>query len=61
MLHDFNAMIYMRGQKEDYDYWASLGNAGWTWDDVLPLFKKVEDYQHGADDMHGVGGELRVK
>ncbi|MEO5741165.1 MAG: GMC family oxidoreductase N-terminal domain-containing protein [Vicinamibacterales bacterium] len=56
-----NAMIYMRGQKEDYDYWASLGNAGWSWDDVLPLFKKVEDYQHGADDMHGVGGELRVE
>ena len=56
-----NAMIYMRGQKEDYDYWASLGNAGWSWDAVLPLFKKVEDYQHGADEMHGVGGELRVE
>jgi choline dehydrogenase len=56
-----NAMIYMRGQKEDYDYWASLGNAGWSWEDVLPLFKKVEDYQHGADEMHGVGGELRVE
>ena len=56
-----NAMIYMRGQKEDYDYWASLGNAGWSWEDVLPLFKKVEDYQHGADDMHGAGGELRVE
>jgi choline dehydrogenase len=56
-----NAMIYMRGQKGDYDHWASLGNAGWSWDDVLPLFKKVEDYQHGADDMHGVGGELRVE
>jgi choline dehydrogenase len=56
-----NAMIYMRGQKEDYDYWASLGNAGWSWDDVLPLFKKVEDYQHGADEMHGAGGELRVE
>jgi choline dehydrogenase len=56
-----NAMIYMRGQKEDYDHWASLGNAGWSWDEVLPLFKKVEDYQHGADEMHGVGGELRVE
>ena len=56
-----NAMIYMRGQKEDYDHWASLGNHGWSWTDVLPLFKKVEDYQHGADDMHGVGGELRVE
>ena len=56
-----NAMIYMRGQKGDYDYWASLGNAGWSWDEVLPLFKKVEDYQHGADEFHGVGGELRVE
>ncbi len=56
-----NAMIYMRGQKLDYDYWASLGNAGWSWDEVLPLFRKVEDYQHGADEMHGVGGELRVE
>ena len=51
----------MRGQKEDYDYWASLGNRGWSWDDVLPLFKKMEDYQHGADEMHGAGGELRVE
>ena len=56
-----NAMIYMRGQKSDYDYWASLGNAGWSWNDVLPLFRKVEDYQHGADEMHGAGGELRVE
>jgi choline dehydrogenase-like flavoprotein len=56
-----NAMIYMRGQAEDYDYWASLGNPGWSWSDVLPLFKKVEDYQHGADEMHGAGGELRVE
>jgi choline dehydrogenase-like flavoprotein len=56
-----NAMIYMRGQKEDYDHWASLGNEGWAWTDVLPLFKKVEDYQHGADEMHGAGGELRVE
>ena len=56
-----NAMIYMRGQREDYDYWASLGNEGWSWNDVLPLFKKVEDYQHGADEMHGAGGELRVE
>jgi len=56
-----NAMIYMRGQKGDYDHWASLGNRGWSWNDVLPLFKKVEDYQHGADEMHGAGGELRVE
>ena len=56
-----NAMIYMRGQRADYDHWASLGNRGWGWDDVLPVFKRSEDYQHGADEFHGVGGELRVE
>ena len=56
-----NAMIYMRGQKSDYDHWAALGNRGWSWGDVLPLFKRSEDYQHGADEFHGVGGEMRVE
>jgi choline dehydrogenase len=56
-----NAMIYMRGQRSDYDHWASLGNRGWAWDDVLPVFKRSEDYQHGADALHGAGGELRVE
>ncbi|HET8699576.1 MAG TPA: GMC family oxidoreductase N-terminal domain-containing protein, partial [Gammaproteobacteria bacterium] len=56
-----NAMIYMRGQKSDYDHWAALGNRGWSWDDVLPVFKRSEDYQHGADEFHGAGGELRVE
>ncbi|MDA0821025.1 MAG: GMC family oxidoreductase N-terminal domain-containing protein [Proteobacteria bacterium] len=56
-----NAMIYMRGQASDYDHWAELGNRGWSWADVLPVFKRSEDYQHGADDFHGVGGELRVE
>ena len=56
-----NAMIYMRGQRSDYDYWAQLGNRGWGWDDVLPVFKKSEDYQHGADEFHGADGELRVE
>ena len=56
-----NAMIYMRGQRRDYDHWASLGNRGWGWDDVLPVFKKSEDYQHGGDAFHGSGGELRVE
>ena len=37
-----NGLIFIRGQKEDYDHWASLGNAGWSWDDVLPYFKKAE-------------------
>jgi choline dehydrogenase len=56
-----NAMIYMRGQKSDYDHWAALGLRGWSWDDVLPVFKRSEDYEHGADDFHGAGGELRVE
>jgi choline dehydrogenase len=56
-----NAMIYMRGQKSDYDHWASLGLRGWSWDDVLPIFKRSEDYVHGADEFHGSGGELRVE
>ena len=56
-----NAMIYMRGQRSDYDHWAQLGNRGWGWDDVLPVFKASEDYQHGADEYHGTGGELRVE
>jgi choline dehydrogenase len=56
-----NAMIYMRGQKSDYDHWAQLGNRGWSWDEVLPWFKRSEDYQHGADEYHGAGGELRVE
>ena len=56
-----NAMIYMRGQRSDYDHWAALGNRGWSWDEVLPLFKRSEDYQHGADAFHGAGGELRVE
>ena len=56
-----NAMIYMRGQRADYDHWAALGNRGWGWDDVLPVFKRSEDYQHGADEFHGAGGELRVE
>ena len=46
-----NAMIYMRGQQSDYDYWAALGNDGWSWQDVLPVFKQSEDYQHGADEF----------
>ncbi|MGA8007732.1 MAG: GMC family oxidoreductase [Burkholderiales bacterium] len=56
-----NAMIYMRGQKADWDHWAALGNRGWSWDEVLPLFEKLEDYQHGAADGYGAGGEMRVE
>lgn len=56
-----NAMIYMRGQKEDWDHWAALGNRGWAWDDVLPIFKGLEDYERGATDGYGAGGEVRIE
>lgn len=56
-----NGMIYMRGQARDYDQWRQLGNVGWGWDDVLPLFKRSEDQARGADDLHGSGGEWRVE
>ncbi len=60
-----NGMIYMRGQRGDYRSWVEAGNAGWDWDDVLPYFKKHEDYQGldegGTDPLHGHGGEWRVE
>jgi len=56
-----NAMVYMRGQARDYDGWRSLGNAGWGWDEVLPVFKRSEDYHLGAGALHGAGGEWRVE
>ncbi len=57
-----NGMIYMRGQREDYDQWAELcGDERWRWDAVLPVFKRSEDYHRGADALHGAGGEWRVE
>lgn len=56
-----NAMIYMRGQPRDYDRWSDLGNPGWSYQEVLPFFKKSESFIHGADDVHGDSGELRVE
>jgi choline dehydrogenase len=56
-----NGMIYMRGQARDYDQWRQFGNRGWGWDDVLPFFKQHEDFMHGADELHGAGGELRIE
>jgi choline dehydrogenase-like flavoprotein len=56
-----NAMVYMRGQAGDYDHWRQLGLPGWSWDDVLPYFKKHEDNFLGASDHHAVGGEWRVE
>src|SRR5437868_1747426 len=55
-----NGMVYIRGQREDFDHWRQLGNAGWSFDDVLPYFRRSEDQQRGADDLHGAGGPLRV-
>ncbi|HBS24730.1 MAG TPA: choline dehydrogenase [Thalassospira sp.] len=56
-----NGMIYMRGQAADYDHWRQSGCNDWGWDDVLPHFRKSEDYYLGSDDMHGSGGEWRVE
>lgn len=55
-----NAMIYIRGHKWDYDHWASLGTDGWSYDEVLPYFKKAENFEDGADAFHGEGGPLSV-
>jgi choline dehydrogenase-like flavoprotein len=56
-----NAMIYLRGQREDYDDWAAMGNPGWGYDDVLPYFKRAEHNERGADDFHGINGPLNVR
>ncbi len=55
-----NAMIYMRGNRRDYDQWAALGNEGWSYADVLPYFKKSENEERGASEYHGSGGPLNV-
>lgn len=55
-----NGMIYIRGQREDFDAWADEGNAGWRYDEVLPLFRRSEDQARGADAFHGAGGGLAV-
>jgi choline dehydrogenase-like flavoprotein len=55
-----NAMLYVRGQRQDYDGWANMGCEGWDWDSVLPYFKKSESNQWGADAYHGDSGPLQV-
>ncbi len=55
-----NGLAYVRGQPEDYDHWRQLGNPGWSWDDVLPAFKKLEDSEVGDARIRGKGGPLRV-
>jgi len=56
-----NAMIYIRGQAEDYEDWLRAGNPGWGWNDVLPLFKRMETYGTGEDAFHGGNGPLHVE
>ncbi|BBK29514.1 choline dehydrogenase [Stella humosa] len=55
-----NGLIYIRGQKEDFDLWRQMGNAGWSYDDVLPYFRKSEGQERGADAYHGADGPLAV-
>jgi choline dehydrogenase len=55
-----NAMLYVRGNAWDYDHWRQLGNRGWSYEDVLPFFKKAENNERGADQFHGTGGPLNV-
>jgi choline dehydrogenase len=53
-----NGLIYIRGQPEDFDHWAQLGNRGWGWDDVLPFYKKAENWEGEGAEVHGKGGPL---
>ena len=55
-----NGMVYIRGQAQDYDHWAQLGNRGWSYQDVLPVYKRMERYDGGSDNYRGRNGMLRV-
>jgi choline dehydrogenase len=55
-----NGLIYIRGQKQDFDLWRQLGNTGWSYEDVLPYFRRAEHQERGADEHHGTGGPLCV-
>ena len=55
-----NGMVWVRGQSHDYDHWAQLGNRGWSYQDVLPIFKHLEDYHGGNDEFRGRGGPLKI-
>ncbi len=56
-----NAMVYIRGNRRDYDHWVQSGNDGWSFDEVLPYFKRSENFEGGASTYHGVGGPLHVR
>jgi choline dehydrogenase len=55
-----NGMIHVRGQSRDYDHWRELGNAGWGWSDVLPYFKRLENFDAGTDETRAVGGPVHI-
>jgi choline dehydrogenase-like flavoprotein len=55
-----NAMVYVRGQPGDFDDWRAAGNPGWSWNEVLPYFRKLEDHAFGASEYHGAGGPVHV-
>jgi choline dehydrogenase len=55
-----NGLVFVRGQQLDYDTWGQLGNRGWSYDDILPTFKKMEHYEHGSNNLRSQGGPLRV-
>ena len=55
-----NGLVYIRGQSQDFDHWRQLGNAGWSFEDVLPYFRRSEDQERGSDAFHGTGGPLEV-
>ena len=55
-----NGLVHVRGARTDYEEWVRLGADGWSWEDVLPVFRRMEDFDGGASDLHGAGGPLRV-
>ena len=59
--HAMNGMLYVRGNRQDYDHWRQLGNRGWGYRDVLPYFRRSEDHERGEDAYHGTGGPLHVR
>ena len=55
-----NGLLYVRGQPQDFDHWRQLGNAGWSWDDVMPLFRRAENWEGNSSAERGIGGPLNV-
>src|ERR1700719_1314056 len=55
-----NGLIYIRGQRQDFDHWRQLGNTGWSYDDVLPYFRRAEKQERGSDEFHDTAGPLAV-